>query len=162
MEGLAIYPGSFDPVTNGHLDIAYRALHVFPKVIMAIAVNVRKQPMFSVEERLEMLKEALAGVERVEVDFFRGLLVDYAVQKQAHVIVRGLRALSDFENEFQMAHMNRRLCPDLETMFMMTGQDHFYISSQTVKEVAFHGGDVRGLVPDCVISRFAEKHGRKT
>jgi len=130
--------------------------------VVSVAINVRKKPSFTVEERVEMIQDTLKGVGRVEVDSFSGLLVDYAKHRNARVIVRGLRALSDFENEFQMAHMNRRLCPDLETMFMMTGQDHFYISSQTVKEVDFHGGDVRGLVPDCVIRRFAEKHGRKT
>lgn len=154
MELLAIYPGSFDPLTSGHLDIVRRALDVFPRLIVAVAVNVRKVPTFTVEERVEMIREALARVKNVEVDSFSGLLVHYAKRRGAKVIVRGLRALSDFENEFQMAHMNRRLSPELETVFMMTSQEHFYVSSQTVKEVAFFGGDVRGVVPDAVVSRL--------
>ncbi len=129
MENTAIYPGSFDPFTNGHLDIVNRALNVFPRIIVAIAINVRKSPTFSVEERKEMISETLSSLERVEVDAFSGLLVDYAKSRSAKVIVRGLRALSDFENEFQMAHMNRKLSADLETVFMMTGQEHFYVSS---------------------------------
>jgi len=121
---------------------------------------VRKTPMFSVEERQEILREVLQGLAGVEVDAFGGLLVDYAKRRQATVIIRGLRALSDFENEFQMAHMNRRLAPDLETFFMMTGQEHFYVSSQTVKEVAFHGGEIHGLVPDAVVARLRAKNGQ--
>jgi len=156
LEHLAIYPGSFDPLTSGHLDIINRALDVFPRLIVAVAVNVRKVPTFTVEERVEMIREAMQGVENVEVDSFSGLLVHYAKKKNAKVIVRGLRALSDFENEFQMAHMNRRLSPDLETIFMMTSQEHFYVSSQTVKEVAFFGGDVSGVVPKAVASRLVK------
>jgi pantetheine-phosphate adenylyltransferase len=155
MEAMAIYPGSFDPFTSGHLDIVRRALEVFPRLVVAVAVNVRKVPTFTVEERVEMIREVLAGTERVEVDSFSGLLVHYAQKRNARIIVRGLRALSDFENEFQMAHMNRRLAPSLETIFMMTSQEHFYVSSQTVKEVAFFGGDVKGVVPDAVVSRLA-------
>jgi pantetheine-phosphate adenylyltransferase len=152
--GLAIYPGSFDPFTSGHFDIVKRAVDIFPRLIVAVAVNVRKQPTFTVEERVEMLEEALAGMENVEVDSFSGLLVDYAKSSGARVIVRGLRALSDFENEFQMAHMNRRLHPNLETVFMMTSQEHFYVSSQTVKEVSFFNGDVSGVVPDAVLKKL--------
>ncbi|RME21254.1 MAG: pantetheine-phosphate adenylyltransferase, partial [Deltaproteobacteria bacterium] len=133
---LAIYPGSFDPFTNGHLDIVKRAARLFSRLIVAVAVNVRKVPTFTVEERVEMMKESLAGMDNVEVDSFSGLLVDYARERGAKVIIRGLRALSDFENEFQMAHMNRGLYPELETLFMMTCQEYFYVSSQTVKEVA--------------------------
>jgi pantetheine-phosphate adenylyltransferase len=161
LEKLAIYPGSFDPITNGHLDIVHRALAVFPKLIVATAVNVGKTPTFTVEERKEMMLEALQDTPGVEIDSFSGLLVDYAKYRQANVIVRGLRALSDFENEFQMAHMNRRLSPDLETIFMMTGQEHFYVSSRTVKEVAYFGGDVSGLVPEPVLRALKTKQQDK-
>ncbi|RLB57947.1 MAG: pantetheine-phosphate adenylyltransferase [Deltaproteobacteria bacterium] len=159
MNGLAIYPGSFDPFTSGHLDIVQRAAQLFPRLIVAVAVNVRKMPTFTVEERVQMLQESLEGMEQVEVDSFSGLLVDYARQRGARIIVRGLRALSDFENEFQMAHMNRRLHPDLETVFMMTSQEHFYVSSQTVKEVAFFDGNVSGLVPEPVLRRLRNQRG---
>jgi len=154
LEGLAIYPGSFDPFTSGHLDIVKRAVDIFPRLIVAVAVNVRKLPTFTVEERIAMLEETLYDMDNIEVDSFSGLLVDYAKKRNASVIVRGLRALSDFENEFQMAHMNRRLYPDLETIFMMTSQEHFYVSSQTVKEVAFFDGDVSGVVPEAVLKRL--------
>jgi len=160
LSGLAIYPGSFDPVTNGHMDLIHRAHKVFPSLVVAVAINIRKQPMFTAEERVDMLREALLGLNGVEVDTFSGLLVDYARQRKASIIVRGLRALSDFENEFQMAHMNRRLAPNLETFFMMTGQEHFYVSSQTVKEVAFFNGDISGLVPEVVLRRLRAKNGR--
>lgn len=159
MDKLAIYPGSFDPFTCGHMDIVERALKVFPKVVVAVAVNVRKLPTFTVEERVDMIRAALKSHERAEVDSFSGLLMDYARRKGARVIVRGLRALSDFENEFQMAHMNRRLHPQLETIFMMTSQEHFYISSQTVKEVAFFGGDVSGVVPEAVQAKLTARNG---
>ena len=155
----AVYPGSFDPFTSGHLDIVQRAAQLFPRLIVAVAVNVRKMPTFTVEERVQMLQESLEGMEQVEVDSFSGLLVDYARQRGARIIVRGLRALSDFENEFQMAHMNRRLHPDLETVFMMTSQEHFYVSSQTVKEVAFFDGNVSGLVPEPVLRRLRNQRG---
>ncbi len=154
MDGLAIYPGSFDPVTNGHLDIIRRGRRIFPRLVVAVAINPRKHPMFTVEERVEMLREALRSESGVEVDSFQGLLVEYARRRKAAIVIRGLRALSDFENEFQMAHMNHRLAPELETFFMMTGQDHFYISSQTVKEVALFGGDLHGLVPETVLARI--------
>jgi pantetheine-phosphate adenylyltransferase len=154
LDSLAIYPGSFDPFTNGHLDIVYRALRIFPHLIVGVAMNVRKTPMFTAEERVEMIREVLNGIEGIEVDTFSGLLVDYVRKRKAQIVIRGLRALSDFENEFQMAHMNRRLDRNLETFFMMTGQDHFYISSQTVKEVAFFGGDISGLVPEVVVRQL--------
>jgi pantetheine-phosphate adenylyltransferase len=157
---LAIYPGSFDPVTCGHMDIIDRALKVLPNLVVAVAVNIRKQPMFTPQERVEMLQEALADKDRVSVDSFSGLLVDYAQRRNADIIVRGLRALSDFENEFQMAHMNRRLAPGIETLFMMTGQEHFYVSSQTVKEVAYFGGDISGLVPEVVLRQLRAKNGQ--
>lgn len=161
MDFLAIYPGSFDPFTCGHLDIVERALRLFPRLVVAVAVNVRKIPTFTVEQRVEMLRESLAEYSQVEVDSFSGLLVDYAKRRGAKAIVRGLRALSDFENEFQMAHMNRRLYPELETIFMMTSQEHFYVSSQTVKEVAFFNGDVHGLVPEPVLKRLRTRIGGK-
>jgi pantetheine-phosphate adenylyltransferase len=154
MDLLAIYPGSFDPFTCGHLDIVYRALEVFPRLVVSVAINVRKKPAFTVKERVEMIHDTLKGVARVEVDSFSGLLVDYAKHMKARVIVRGLRALSDFENEFQMAHMNHSLAPKVETVFMMTSQEHFYVSSQTVKEVAFFGGDVSALVPPPVLKKL--------
>jgi pantetheine-phosphate adenylyltransferase len=157
VDGLAIYPGSFDPVTNGHLDIVRRGLRIFPRLVVAVAINPRKAPMFNREERIELLREALADLPQVEVDSFTGLLVEYARRRKAQVVIRGLRALSDFENEFQMAHMNHRLAPDLETFFMMTGQEHFYVSSQTVKEVAFFGGDLSGLVPTAVLNRLRSR-----
>ncbi|MBW2703607.1 MAG: pantetheine-phosphate adenylyltransferase [Deltaproteobacteria bacterium] len=160
MDTLAIYPGSFDPVTCGHMDLVHRAARIFPHLVVAVAVNVRKHPMFTPEERVDMLREALKSVPQVEVDSFSGLLVDYARQRKANVVVRGLRALSDFENEFQMAHMNRRLAPKLETFFMMTGQEHFYVSSQTVKEVAHFDGDISGLVPEIVLQRMRVKNGK--
>jgi pantetheine-phosphate adenylyltransferase len=159
LDQLAIYPGSFDPVTCGHMDLIYRARKVFPRLVVAVAVNIRKHAMFSVEERVEMLREALIQYPEVEIDFFSGLLVDYAKQRGATIVVRGLRALSDFENEFQMAHMNHRLAPKLETFFMMTSQEHFYVSSQTVKEVAFFQGNISGLVPDVVLERLRVKNG---
>ncbi len=160
MDTLAIYPGSFDPVTCGHMDLVHRAARIFPHLVVAVAVNVRKQPMFTPEERVDMLREALKSVPQVEVDSFSGLLVDYAMQRKANVVVRGLRALSDFENEFQMAHMNRRLAPKLETFFMMTGQEHFYVSSHTVMEVAHFDGDISGLVPEGVLQRMRVKNGQ--
>lgn len=160
MNTLAIYPGSFDPVTCGHMDIIDRALKVLPNLVVAVAVNIRKQPMFTPQERVEMLQQALADKDRVSVDSFSGLLVDYAQRRNADIIVRGLRALSDFENEFQMAHMNRRLAPGIETLFMMTGQEHFYVSSQTVKEVAYFGGDISGLVPELVLRQLRSKNGQ--
>jgi pantetheine-phosphate adenylyltransferase len=157
LEQRAIYPGSFDPVTYGHLDLVNRALRVFPRLVVAVAINPRKKPMFSVEERVQMLQEAMTDLKGVEVDSFNGLLVDYARRQKAYIVIRGLRALSDFENEFQMAHMNHRLAPDLETLFMMTGDEHFYVSSQTVKEVAYFGGDLSGLVPKSVLQRLIDR-----
>ncbi len=140
------------------MDLVHRARKIFPRLVVAVAINIKKQSMFTVEERVEMLRGALKDMDGVEVDSFSGLLVDYAQKKGATIIIRGLRALSDFENEFQMAHMNRRLAPNLETFFMMTSQEHFYVSSQTVKEVAHFNGDISGLVPDVVLERLREKN----
>jgi pantetheine-phosphate adenylyltransferase len=156
----AIYPGSFDPLTNGHLSIIQRSLKVFDRVIVAIAVNPKKVPLFTVEERVDLIREACPD-GRVEVDHFEGLLVHYARARGVKVLLRGLRAVSDFDYEFQMANMNRTLAPDVETVFMMTGEDYFYISSQLVREAASMGGDVDGLVPKSVLARLNQKFGRK-
>ena len=148
MTNLAVYPGSFDPMTNGHLDIIQRGLKVFDKLVIAVAVNIGKNPLFTLDERVEMIREALGGQkDRVRVEAFGGLLVNYVKSLQAKAIIRGLRAVSDFEYEMQMANMNRKLYPDVETLFLMTGEANFYISSRIVKEVAGFGGDFTCLVP---------------
>ncbi len=156
---IALYPGSFDPITNGHVDLVKRTLRVFDKVIVAIATNPGKDnSLFTLEERLQMIRSVFKGIKgRVQADFFEGLLVDYAERKRARVIIRGLRAVSDFEYEFQMAMMNHRLKPKLETFFMMTGESEFYISSRLVKEVVGLGGDVSGLVPFNVLKQLRNK-----
>ncbi len=156
---VAIYPGSFDPITNGHVDLVKRTLRVFDKVVVAIATNPGKDgSLFTVPERLEMVREVFKTFRaRVLADSFEGLLVDYAERKGATVIIRGLRAISDFEYEFQMAMMNHRLKPNVETFFMMTGESEFYISSRLVKEVVSLGGDVAGLVPENVLKRLRQK-----
>ena len=157
---VAVYPGSFDPVTNGHLDIITRGLAVFDAVIIAILVNPQKHPLFTVEERVALIREAYKGEARVRVDTFSGLLVDYAEKVGASVIVRGLRAVSDFEYEFQMALMNRRLDPNIETVFMAPADGYSYVSSRLVKEVFQLGGDVSALVPKLVERRLREKYGK--
>jgi pantetheine-phosphate adenylyltransferase len=156
---LAVFPGSFDPITNGHLDIVDRGLAVFDRVRMAILMNPEKQPLFSVEERVALIREAYRGNPRVEVDTFSGLLVDYARRVGASVIIRGIRAISDFEYEFQMALMNRRLDPRIETVFMMPAESYSYLSSRLVKEVFQLGGRVTDLVPPVVEKRLSEKYG---
>jgi pantetheine-phosphate adenylyltransferase len=158
---LAVYPGSFDPLTNGHVDIIERGTHLFEKIIVAILVNAEKSPLFSTAERLEIVRETFRGRPNVEVDTFDGLLVDYVERRDANVIVRGLRAVSDFEAEFQMALMNRRLSPNVETVFMMPAEQYTYISSRLIKEVFSLGGQVRGLVPDNVVTRLQEKQRGK-
>ena len=155
---LAVFPGSFDPITNGHLDIIARSLTVFDAVTVAILVNPEKQPLFTVEERVEIIGEAFAGESRIKVDTFSGLLVDYAEKIGATVIVRGLRAISDFEYEFQMALMNRHLNPRIETVFMMPAERYSYLSSRIVKEVFQLGGGVHELVPPVVERRLREKY----
>jgi len=147
---IAVYPGTFDPITNGHVDILERSLALFDKVIVAIAVNPRKQPVFSVEDRAGFIRDATGNNPRVECDSFEGLLVEYCRRRNAGFIVRGLRALADFEYEFQFAHMNRRLAPGVDTVFFMTDERHHYVSSSLVKEVASLGGDISGLVPAAV------------
>jgi pantetheine-phosphate adenylyltransferase len=156
---LAVFPGSFDPMTNGHLDIVDRGLAVFDRVRLAILLNPEKQPLFSVDERLAIIREAYRGNPRVEVDTFSGLLVDYARRVGASVIIRGIRAISDFEYEFQMALMNRRLNPRIETVFMMPAESYSYVSSRLVKEVFQLGGRVSDLVPPVVERRLSEKYG---
>ena len=155
----ALCPGTFDPVTNGHLDIIERAGQHFDTVVVAVLDNPAKEPMFSVEERVSMLKEATAALRNVEVASFSGLLVEFAKERGSPVIVKGLRAVTDFEYEIQMAQMNRRLA-DVETFFMTTAPNWSYLSSSLVKEVARHGGDVSGLVPAVVGERLVDKLGR--
>lgn len=157
---IALYPGSFDPFTLGHLDMVQRSLAVFDRLIVAVVNNPQKVSLFSAEERIEMIRTALNNDPRVEVEWFDGLLVQYVKQKNAHVIVRGLRAVSDFEYEFQMAQMNRHLAPEIETFFLMTGQNFFYLNSRLVKEVAKMGGSVRELVPENVYTHLMRKFGR--
>jgi len=159
-ERVAVFPGSFDPFTNGHLDIVERSLEIFDRVIVAVAYNANKDSaLFSPQERAEMIREATRS-PRVVADAFSGLLVDYVERSGAQAIVRGLRAVADFEYEFQMAMMNHRLKPRLETFFMMTGESEFYISSRLVKEVVSLGGNVAGLVPENVLKRLNGKFSR--
>jgi len=162
MKSTAIYPGSFDPVTNGHLDIIERGLNLFDKVIVAILINPAKQAhtLFSVEERIEMLEISMKGIPNTEIDYFNGLLVDYAAKKNATAILRGLRAVSDFEYEFQLALMNRRLNRDIQTVFLMTGFRWIFTSSSIIKEAARFGGDVTSMVPEVVNQRLKEKFNK--
>ncbi len=153
----AIYPGSYDPVTNGHLDLADRARKVFDHLIVAVLRNLDKDPLFSLEERVEMLQEATRKWKNVEVDVFDGLLVEYARRRKAAVILRGIRAVSDYEYELQMALMNRKLEPKLETVFMLPAETYSYLSSSLVKEIARFGGSVHGLVPPSVEERLRTK-----
>src|SRR5262245_33569916 len=153
----AIYPGSFDPITNGHLDIIERSCKIFDELIIAILVNIEKKPLFNPEERVEIIRAVVAPLPGVRVDTFNGLLVNYAVSQQADCIVRGIRAISDYEYELQMALMNRRLAPRVETVFMMAAEPYSYLSSRLVKEVFMLGGSITGLVPQVVEERMREK-----
>jgi pantetheine-phosphate adenylyltransferase len=156
-ELIAVYPGTFDPITNGHVDIVRRALALFDRVIVAIAENIRKAPLFSLEERRAMIRASIGDDARVEVDAFTGLSVNYARQRKARVLIRGLRAIADFEYEFQSAHMNRHLASDVETIFLMTSEESFYVSSSLVKEVASMGGDISRIAPPAVVEAFKKK-----
>jgi len=160
MSKIAIYPGSFDPITNGHINIIERSLLIFDKLVIAVAINASKNALFTLEERVAMIKEATRNNPHVIIDSFEGLLADYVAEQNINVIVRGLRALSDFEYEFQMTFMNRKLNRHVETIFMMTGLRWFYVNSRIIKEVAVAGGSVKGLVPDVVCERLREKYPR--
>jgi len=161
MERIAIYPGSFDPVTNGHIDIVERGALLFDKIIVAVMINPGKQPLFTTEERIEMLRDCFQGLGNVEVDTFQeGLTVDYAKSKNAIAMLRGMRAVSDWDAEFQLALMNRRFHRDIQTVFLMTGLRWIYISSSIIKEAAQFGGDIAGLVPPLVERKMREKYRR--
>jgi pantetheine-phosphate adenylyltransferase len=154
---IAIYPGSFDPLTNGHLAIIQRGLKVFPSLVVAVANNPEKKPLFTSDERKALIRETVGDDARVEVDSFDGLLVEYAKRRGIHTVLRGLRAVSDFEYEFQLANMNRKLDPEFESVFVMTGEDYFFVSARFVREVAMFGGDVSALVPPNVAEGLRKK-----
>jgi pantetheine-phosphate adenylyltransferase len=158
---VAIYPGSFDPLTNGHADIVTRGLKMFDRVILAVANNPQKSNLFTIDERLALAKEALGHLPNLEIESFDGLIVEFAKRKNVHVLLRGLRAVSDFEYEFQLAGMNRRLAPAVETAFIVTSEDSFYVASRLVREVASFGGDVSSMVPPTILkalhARLAER-----
>jgi len=156
-----VYPGSFDPVTNGHLDIMERAANLFDEVVVAVLKNPNKNPLFSVEERIEILREVTGHLPNVQIDSFDGLLIDYARQQEAKAVVRGLRAVSDFEFEFQVALANRKLSEDVETVFLMTSNQYSFLSSSIVKEIASLGGCVKGLVPPKVEKKLRKKYKEK-
>ena len=157
METIAVYPGSFDPLTNGHIDLVERGLKIFDKVVIVTLNNRAKKPLFAVEERLAMIRDCFKGMDAVEVDAFDGLVVDYARKRNANAILRGMRAVSDFENEFQMAMFNRRLNRDVQTVFLMTGMRWIFTSSSGIKEVASFGGDVSGMVPPSIEKKLKDK-----
>lgn len=161
MENIAVYPGSFDPVTNGHLDIIRRASKLYDKFIVVAMNNSKKQYTFSVEERIDMLKKATADIPNVIVDYDSGLLADYTEQKNAHVIVKGLRAMSDFEYEFQMALANKKMNPNVETMFLTTSAENMFLSSSMVKQIASMGGNISGFVPDVILKEITLRLNQK-
>lgn len=160
MKKIAIYPGTFDPVTNGHMDLVKRALRIFDEVIIAVAPSHRKEPLFTVEERISMIKNAVKNFRRAKVEAFNGLLVEYVQKTKGIAILRGLRAVSDFEYELQMAHMNRRLNSEIETVFVMPSEEYSFLTSSIVKEVASFGGSIKGLVPDEVERALKKKFKR--
>lgn len=153
----AIYPGSFDPVTNGHLDIIHRSAEIFDHLIVAVSINHSKKPLFSVEERIHLIEKVTKDINNIEIVTFDGLLADYAKKRDAKVIIKGLRAVSDFEYEFQMALLNKSLNPDTETLFMATSQNYSFLSSSIVKEIGALGGDLNGLVPEPIIDEIKQK-----
>lgn len=161
MKRIAVYPGTFDPVTNGHVDLVERSLRMFDKVIVAIAANPKKAPLFTLEERIAMFRTAVRGKKNVVIEGFDCLLVDYMEAKKAVGLIRGLRAVSDFEYEMQMALMNRRLDSDIETVFLMPSEEYSFITSTIVKEAASYGGDVSSLVPKHVVGKLKQKYGRR-
>ena len=158
---LAIFPGSFDPLTNGHVDIILRSAHLFERIVVAVLVNAEKDPLFSTDERVAIIREVFREYPNIEVDTFAGLLVEYARRRRASALIRGLRAVSDFEYEFQMALMNRHLAPGLETVFMMPDEKYTYISSRLIKEVFTLGGEITGLVPPVVEEKLRAKQKAK-
>jgi len=157
----AVYPGTFDPITNGHIDIIRRTLRVFDRVVIAVAPNPKKTPLFDLKERILMIEEATKGMKNIEIDPFEGLLVEYVRERGADAIIRGLRAVSDFEYELQMALMNRKLSETIETVFLMPSEEYSYLTSSIVKEVASHGGNVKDLVPSTVARRLSELFKRR-
>jgi pantetheine-phosphate adenylyltransferase len=159
---IGVYPGTFDPITNGHRDILERALGLFDKVIIALAENMNKRPLFPLQTRMRMIRDVVANNPRVEVDAFQGLLVDYARSRGARFLIRGLRAVADFEYEFQFAHMNRQLAPDIETIFLPTNEENFYVSSSLVREVGAMGGDVSRLVPPAIMGTLKKKFKKRS
>ncbi len=157
MSKIAIYPGTFDPITNGHIDLVQRTLKIFDEVIIAVASGQKKQPLFTIEERLELIKQSVKGLKGARAEAFNSRLVDYAKSSKSIAIIRGLRAISDFEYELQMALMNRRLNADIETVFMMPSEEYTFLTSTMVKEVASFGGAVKGLVPEVIEKALKEK-----
>ena len=155
---IAVYPGTFDPITNGHVDIIYRSAKLFDKIIVTVAVNTQKTPLFDLAERVEMIRQSLGNEEKIEVDQFDGLIAEYLRRVNASAMIRGLRAVSDFEYEFQMSLMNRKLNPDVETVFLTPAQEYIHLNSTIVKEVASFGGDVSEYVPDYVRTMLQEKY----
>lgn len=153
----AIYPGSFDPITNGHLDILERASHIFDEVIVAVLVNTTKRGVFTNEERVDLIREVTSHLKNVQVDYFSGLTAEYARQREAQVLIRGLRAVSDFDSELRLALMNKKLNPSLETVFLMTSADNLFLSSSTIKELVSLGGSPDGMVPDAVVAPLIAK-----
>ena len=160
MKRIAVYPGTYDPVTNGHVDLAERSLRMFDRVIVAVAANPKKQPLFELSERIALFKKVTKGYRNLVIEGFDGLLVDYVKDRKAVAIIRGLRAVSDFEHEMQMALMNRRLDENIETVFLMPSEEYSFITSTIVKEAASYGGDVSSLVPNAVVEKLKKRFGK--